>query len=132
MVIDDETACPCGHLLAYSQCCMPFHKQLDFPKTAEALMRSRYSAYVFKNESYLLATWYKTTRPVALNFANEDIVWQRLEILQIKKGQRGDEKGRVNFKAYYIQNGQSQVLNENSRFKKVKGYWFYVDGALSD
>jgi SEC-C motif-containing protein len=105
---------------------------LDFPKTAEALMRSRYSAYVFKNESYLLATWYKTTRPVALNFANEDIVWQRLEILQIKKGQRGDEKGRVNFKAYYIQNGQSQVLNENSRFKKVKGYWFYVDGALSD
>ena len=130
-LFDEKTYCPCGYQDTYASCCLSFHKNLDFPKTAEALMRSRYSAYVFKNANYLLATWYKATRPATLDFWGENIVWQKLDILKTKKGNVSDEKGRVHFNAYYLQNGENRVLSENSRFKKVNGRWFYVDGDVT-
>lgn len=46
-------------------CCGRFHAGAPAPD-AEALMRSRYSAYVLGLEGYLLATWHPATRPAAL------------------------------------------------------------------
>ena len=93
-------------------------------------MRSRYSAYVLQNADYLLATWHKNTRPKQLAFSQENVIWQRLDILNTKKGGVKDEKGRVEFSAFYVENAENRVMHEVSRFKKITGYWFYVDGIL--
>ena len=92
-------------------------------------MRSRYSAYVLKNANYLLSTWHKSTRPKLLEFS-EEMVWKKLEIIKVKKGAIKDEKGYVEFNAFYIENNESGVLHEISRFKKITGHWFYVDGTF--
>jgi SEC-C motif-containing protein len=122
--------CPCGSNLNYTDCCELFHNGLQLAPTAEVLMRSRYSAYVLKNSDYLLATWHKTTRPKSLDFSQENVNWQKLEILHTKKGGVKDEKGRVEFKAFYSENGKTHFMHEMSRFNKVAGRWFYVDGVL--
>ncbi|MGB4497385.1 MAG: YchJ family protein [Methylococcaceae bacterium] len=125
-----QMICPCGSHLNYADCCEPFHNGSQFAPTAETLMRSRYSAYVFKKSDYLLATWHKTTRPKKLDFSTENISWQKLDILHTKKGGAKDEKGRVEFEAFYVENTQTQKMHEISRFKKIAGRWFYVDGVL--
>ena len=122
--------CPCGSNLNYAECCESLHNGSQIAQTAEALMRSRYSAYVLQNADYLLATWYKNTRPKQLDFSQENVIWQNLDILNTKKGGVKDEKGRVEFKAFYIDNGEMCVMHEISRFKKITGHWFYVDGDL--
>ena len=54
--------CPCGKGL-YAACCGKFHEGKELTGNAEELMRSRYSAFVLKNEVYLLSTWHPSTRP---------------------------------------------------------------------
>ena len=130
MNIVELNNCHCGTEMSYAQCCEPFHNGTDFPRTAQTLMRSRYSAYVVKNADYLLATWHKTTRPNEIDFSQDNTMWQKLVILHIKKGGVKDDKGRVEFNAFYIQDGEERLLHEISRFKKISGRWFYVDGVL--
>jgi hypothetical protein len=36
----------------------------------------------------------------------------------------------VVFKAFYRQNGEEQVMNEISRFMKIKEHWFYLEGVI--
>ncbi len=62
-----RTDCPCGSERAYAACCGPWHAGAPAP-TAEALMRSRYTAFVMELEPYLLATWHPGTRPPSLDF----------------------------------------------------------------
>lgn len=123
-------ACPCASGLDYSQCCALFHTHQQIPATAEALMRSRYSAYTLQNKDYLLATWQSNKRPKVIDFSKEVITWQGLEIISTKKGGINDTKGMVTFKAFYSQHGAEHVMNEISRFVKLKGRWFYVDGVI--
>ncbi|MBE2252775.1 MAG: hypothetical protein IAE78_24805, partial [Myxococcus sp.] len=61
-----EQACPCGSGAPLSSCCGPRHEGLRPAETAEALMRSRYAAYVHDELDYLLATWHASTRPARL------------------------------------------------------------------
>jgi SEC-C motif-containing protein len=51
-------------------------------------------------------------------------------ILHTKKGGVNDDKGRVEFNAFYVQVGEDRLIHEISRFKKISGRWFYVDGVL--
>lgn len=94
--------------------------------TAEALMRSRYSAFVLKLSDYLSATWHPSTRPDSLDIGNDDTVWQRLVIVSTEKGSEADRDGVVEFAAFYS-GGQ---LHERSRFVKEDGRWFYVEGDI--
>ena len=50
-----ETLCPCGTNLPYAGCCGRFHSGQPAP-TAEALMRSRYSAFALRDAAYLART----------------------------------------------------------------------------
>ncbi|PPD04852.1 MAG: zinc chelation protein SecC [Methylobacter sp.] len=122
--------CPCGSKLDYSACCGRYHSSAAVPETAEALMRSRYSAYVLNNSRYLLATWSANTKPNAIDFSKDTAVWQALEIHKTQKGGAQDSKGVVEFKAYFLQDGEQQVLHEISRFQKLGGRWFYLDGII--
>ena len=67
-------ACPCGRLdgkgraLPLARCCGRYLDAWDGcpAPDAEALMRSRYSAFVLGRVDYLLATWHASQRPAEL------------------------------------------------------------------
>ena len=93
-------------------------------------MRSRFTAYALQNAAYLMDTWDATERPKAIDFSRENIDWQRLEIIAVKKGGLKDSKGMVEFKAYYLEDGEEHAMHEISRFTKINGRWFYLNGAV--
>ena len=90
-------------------------------------MRSRYSAYVKENESYLKNTWHPDTQPETIEF-EPAIQWTRLRIRNTHKGGVNDEKGTVEFIATYKSNGRAFQLHEISQFVRSDGNWVYLDG----
>lgn len=127
-----EAVCPCGSGLALAACCGRYHAG-ETPATAQALMRSRYSAYVLGDEAYVLSTWSPDTRPAALNLADDPPVkWLGLQVLDCQAGLAGDRHGEVSFVARYKVNGRAQRLCERSRFVHEQGRWWYVDGQLDE
>jgi len=93
-------------------------------------MRSRFTAYANKNESYLLETWSGSKQPELIDFSKEEAVWTRLEIVKTKKGSKKDSKGIVEFKAFYSLEDEPYVMTEISRFIKKSDRWFYLDGVV--
>lgn len=120
-------ACYCKSGAEFTQCCDPYIKGILNAPTSEALMRSRYSAYVIHNAEYLWAT----TAPGERKYHSKEAIlewaksnhWIRLEVLAATET-------TVEFKAYYLDsNLQAQVHHEKSNFIKEGNIWFYVDGA---
>ena len=124
------THCLCGSNLAYQHCCGLLHTNQSHALTAEALMRSRFTAYAMHKETYLLQTWDTTTRPASIDFSKETGEWTGLEIIARKKGQLKDNKGTVEFKAYFTLDDEPRVMNEISRFVKKLDHWHYLDGKV--
>lgn len=91
-------------------------------------MRSRYVAYVLKDEAYLLSTWHASTRPAALHLAVDDSRWLGLKILNYQ--QLDAYHAVVEFVARYKVAGKAYRLHETSQFIFENGHWFYVDGKL--
>lgn len=121
-------ACPCGSGRAYAACCGRAHGG-QAAASAEALMRSRYSAYVLGLEAYLLATWHPTTRPAGLELdAGPAPKWLGLEVK--RQVEIDDCHAAVEFVARYRVAGRGQRLHETSRFVREDGIWFYIDGDL--
>ena len=125
-----DTVCPCGSRLAYAGCCGRWHAGGIAP-TAEALMRSRYSAYVLSLETYLLTTWHANTRPLRLDLAaDRQTRWLGLEVR--KHAPSGENSASVEFVARYKIGGHAHRLHETSRFLREDGYWYYLDGEFPD
>ena len=123
--------CPCGSGLMFEKCCGQYISEQIVAPTAEVLMRSRYSAYVIKDENYLLNTWHKTTRPETLNLEQDTSTkWIGLDVVRVEQGTIKDDKGQVEFVARYKVNGKAERLHEVSRFRKEQGKWYYLDGDL--
>jgi SEC-C motif-containing protein len=118
--------CPCGRPATLAECCGPYLTGSAAPD-AESLMRSRYTAYVLQDESYLLATWHPNTRPESLNLrAGQPARWLGLSV---KRRQQADPShATVEFVARYKVGGRAHRLREISRFEKVAGRWYYLDG----
>jgi SEC-C motif-containing protein len=117
--------CPCGSGAALDACCAQWHRTPQAP-TAEALMRSRYSAFVLCNESYLLATWHPSTRPASVGF-DSGTKWLGLTVKSARI--MGPNRAEVEFVARYRIGGGSAVrIEERSRFVREEGRWLYVDG----
>lgn len=127
--------CYCTSGLIYSTCCEPFINQNSKPKTALELMRSRYSAYVLANADYIINTTYHKTRKYytkkqVLKWAQE-CNWQKLEILYFDEESVDDNKGCIEFKAYFLDsNHKLQCHHEKSSFIKYTNEWFFVDGIV--
>ena len=121
------TICPCNPEKEFDQCCGPYLAGEKHPPTAEALMRSRYTAYTLAQEPYLLATWHPSTRPATLGLnADPQPKWLGL---QVKRHHQTDEThAEVEFVARYKIGGRAWRMHENSRFVREKGKWYYVDG----
>ncbi|GAB2912744.1 YchJ family protein [Streptomyces heilongjiangensis] len=119
--------CPCGLPGTYEGCCGRFHAGPAGAPTAEALMRSRYSAFVVRDEAYLLRTWHPRTRPTHVDF-DPGLRWTGLEILGTSEGSAFHTTGTVTFRASF----RGGALHERSRFERVDGAWVYVDGEFPE
>jgi len=119
-----SSRCPCGSGDVYGDCCGRFHAGGRAP-TAEALMRSRYTAFVLRDEAHLLASWAPEGRPAALDL-DDDLEWLRLDVLRRTGGGPFDDTGTVEFEARYRRQGQRGVQREDSRFERCDGAWLYV------
>ena len=124
-------SCPCGSNKPYEQCCGPYLRGSDAAPTAEALMRSRYTAYSEKNAAYLLTSWHPSTRPEPDELGlNDTVSWSGLEIIMTKAGGKDDETGVVEFIAHYFNAKRLGSIHERSRFGRHEGRWVYVDGEV--
>ena len=121
-------ACPCGAPFIFAACCGPYLGGAAAP-TAEALMRSRYTAFTLQDETYLLATWHASTRPASLDLhASPQPTWLGLKI--IAQAIQDETHATVEFVARSKLGGHAQRLHEVSRFVFEAGRWFYVDGEM--
>ena len=92
---------------------------------AEALMRSRYSAFVLGDLPYLLATWHASTRPADLTL-DAAAKWLGLEVRSHRV--LDPDHAEVEFIARYRDGGRAVRLHERSRFVRESERWFYIDG----
>lgn len=123
------TPCPCGSGQDLDACCGPFLDGAVAP-TAEALMRSRYSAFARGDEDHLFRTWHPRTRPPG-PYTAADITWTGLRVLSTSAGDEGDATGEVEFVASWSRDdGATGRVHERSRFARRAGRWFYLDGEL--
>jgi SEC-C motif domain protein len=123
-------ACPCGSGRGYDDCCGPIHSGAS-AATAEALMRSRFSAFARGLPGYLLSSWHPTTRPTSLELES-DLEWRRLQIVDTVAGGLDDDEGVVEFRASYRGPDGAGLMHERSRFERVEGRWVYLDGDVID
>lgn len=121
-----QAACPCGGK-DYASCCGRFIEGGQAAPAAELLMRSRYAAYVLRNEDYLKATWHASTRPAEPVVQDQDMKWLGLEV---RRHVPDGERATVEFVARYKVGGRAHRLHEISRFVREEGKWFYVDGSF--
>jgi SEC-C motif-containing protein len=121
--IDDATACPCGFGLPYGECCGPAHRGRP-PATADALMRSRFTAFVLDDVGYTLRTWHPETRPADVE-PDPGLRWTRLQILDTTGGGLFDAEGTVEFRASFRDGGRPGDMHERSRFVRHDGAWVY-------
>jgi len=124
--------CPCGTGKLMTECCLPYIRDGIFPVTPEALMRSRYTAYVMADMDYIR----KTMRAGALLTFNpkrakkwaQQSQWLGLKV--INAAQTLVDKGLVEFVASYKLKGQERQLHEISEFHFIDGRWYYVGGQV--
>jgi len=152
--------CWCGSRRAFSSCCESYLNQMAIAPTAEALMRSRYSAFCTGNVDYLMATHRPSAQLAQQSDADERTQldrsikrtqWINLLIIKTQRGQKKDKTGRVEFVAAYQPKSSPLIdidvdatvrsprdlsplsisqLHENSRFIREQGQWFYTDGDM--
>jgi len=132
---DAEATCPCRlgstDLRPYSHCCGPYHDGTlhGLAPTAEALMRSRYSAFVLNLTEYLVKTWHPSTRPHTVAPNEPGLQWLGLTV---KHHIIQDENHAiVAFVARSKLGGRAHRLEETSCFVREDGRWFYIDGQFN-
>ena len=120
--------CYCGSSSSYKECCEKFINSSQNAPTAEALMRSRYSAYATQAVDYLIATTAFLQRQFLSKIEildwSKNNKWIKLEIIKATKN-------IVEFKAYYVDsNNEPHIHQEISTFIFKDNKWYYVDGEF--
>ncbi|MBV7293897.1 YchJ family protein [Corynebacterium sp. TAE3-ERU16] len=124
--IGDADRCPCGSGDGYGSCCGTILAGTRRAPTAEALMRSRYTAFCVGDVDHLRASWHPDTRPGELT-VDPEIRFVRLVVHDTSGGGPFDTSGRVDFTAFYrTGTGQRGAQRENSSFTRLDGRWVYV------
>ncbi|PCI58544.1 MAG: SecC motif-containing protein [Gammaproteobacteria bacterium] len=134
--------CPCGSKLTFEQCCQTIINNKT-AKTAEQLMRSRYSAYATNNAQYLYDSYASISQQE--QSVSEIKSWakqcQWLE-LSIIKSSDYDDYSTVEFSTNYLQKDKLYQLHELSKFIQEPEpeqnqeqtlehlQWRYLDGKI--
>ena len=122
------TPCPCGSGRTGEECCDPGLRGTSPAVTAEALMRSRFTAFAVGDVDHLRRSWAPETRPAEIR-VDPARRWTRLEILDAVDGKALAATGVVEFRAHYEDEGVPGELRERSTFRREAGRWVYVDGV---
>lgn len=131
MTTDEKTECPCGSKQGFYDCCWPFISGAELPKTAEQLMRSRYTAFTKGNVDYIASTMQEAPGASA-NIQDElawihDVKWLGLRVDHTEDGGPDDSEGLVQFVARFKDpHGKAHRLGETSLFEKIDGRWVYT------
>jgi len=101
-------------------------------QTAEALLRSRYTAYTKAKATYILQTVHPDMRSQhdeksILEWAQQSD-WHGLQIISTTGGGPQDTEGRVEFIAEYTQKSVRTNHHEIADFKKIDDTWYFYDG----
>ena len=127
------TSCPCGSQQPFASCCEPYILGKRLPTSPEALMRSRFSAFVVAAWPYLVETWHPDYCPVsdaqALARDSQDGHWLKLQVVA-SKVQEDEQQGTVLFLAWYRDDSGIHAHHEESRFEKLAGRWVYTTGRF--
>jgi SEC-C motif-containing protein len=112
----------------YVDCCRPLVVDGVAAPTAEALMRSRYTAYAVGAHDHVFRTWHPRSRPADVD-PDPQVTWVRLEVLDTVAGGADDSEGEVEFRAHWVAGEgphlQRGVEAERSRFVRRGGRWVY-------
>jgi SEC-C motif-containing protein len=79
-------------------------------------------------ETHAAQTRAQVDRDAATRWSH-DTQWLGLEILATTAGEPTDDEGTVEFIARGITRGAPFAQRERSRFRRVDGRWYYVDGT---
>jgi SEC-C motif-containing protein len=123
------TNCYCKSGVSFQLCCQPVLSGRHPAKTAEGLMRSRYTAFCLHDQDYLLQTWHPSTRPESLKLEAQQ-QWLGLKVVATHHGHQEDVKGQVEFIARYKIHGRAYRLHESSDFVWQDKRWYYTQGTL--
>lgn len=130
------TPCPCRSGRDYDACCGPALEGRAWPETAEALMRSRYTAFARREVGWLKESlWPKYQKSLDLAGLKEwaeTRQWVGLEILKVEAGGPDDSSGSVLFVARALKDGAIREHREASLFRKKKGRWYYVSAMAQE
>lgn len=143
--------CYCCSSKPFKTCCEPFIKGIEFPSSAEQLMRSRFSAYATAHYQYILETYTKEKQQ-GLSIENlaqsaQGATWFALQVhpafadssvhgnAKVEAADEADSHSKpitaiVEFTAYYFENKNMYQLHESSNFIVEEGKWRYHDGEL--
>ncbi len=128
-----EAFCPCGRSDArgrpvpYADCCGRYLDHDTPAPDAEALMRSRYTAFVLGRLAYLRTSWHPSTRPAELTLES-GVKWLGLQVRSHRVVDA--DHAEVQFVARSRVGGRGRRLHERSRFVCENGRWVYVDGDI--
>jgi SEC-C motif domain protein len=125
--------CPCGSGNLLDGCCGRYHAGLAAP-CAEALMRSRYSAYVLGLVDYLL----DTTLPVQKASLDRESIsqwsaqstWLGLEVESAELLGGKPEHAFVTFTARWHDAAGEHSHRERSAFVQNQGRWYFIDPTV--
>ena len=130
----DTQPCPCGRsgsaskgrsrTVTFGECCSPLLQGKQFAVDAEALMRSRYTAYVLGDAAYLRRSWHPDTCPADLSL-DAGVQWLGLKIERHTR--ISPTHAEEVFIARYRLDGRVYRLAEHSRFVLEQGRWLYCE-----
>lgn len=127
-----NSACPCQSGKSYADCCQPIIQGTQAAASAEALMRSRYTAYVRGEISHIINSCVQDDGidEEATRQWSQSADWQGLDILATSGGGPEDQTGTVDFVAHYLNDGVQEDHHELARFVRQEGRWLYESGTV--
>lgn len=134
-----SSSCPCGSGRSFGACCRPLLRGGE-ADSAEALMRSRFTAFALGDVAHL----WRTLHPAHVDRARDRVVVER-ELARVCRTTRfmglaitattpPDDAGvaTVAFTVRAFVDGRSAGFGELSRFAVAEGGWRYRDGDVAD
>lgn len=126
--------CPCSSERAFEACCGPYLRHEADPPTAEALMRSRYTAFTRHDLDYVVESHHPDSRKgidraMTRRWMTES-EWLGLDVETVSAGGPDDEQGTVDFVARYRMMGREVPHREHAIFKRHQGRWYFVDSKI--
>lgn len=120
------TQCPCGSGRKLDDCCGPVIAGAS-AATAEALLRSRYTAFVQGDVGYLADTLTADMRAgfdqIEAESTASNARWQGLEIRAVTGGGEGEETASIEFIARFKLRNRQHAHHELASFRRQDGRW---------